>query len=166
MRFRVVVTAGGEVIFAGHSRASRPVYYGAPPETGLWRISLPKFEGFMATELEPQSFGSSIQEFVFGFELAELEGWGQFFKATREYLSYRPKSKMLVSVGQLDWEQVKELAANDQLSLLGAALLASVNRVAAAKRKPRDFDHAAFAIAVRHALAKCTASAVEEHDAA
>lgn len=164
MKFRVATTAGGEVIFAGHSRASRTVYYGAPPETGLWRISLPKFEQFMATELEPQSFGSSIQEYVFGFEIAELDEWGPWFKATREYLSYRPKSKMLVSVGQLEWKQVKELSAPDQLSLLGAALLASINRVATAKRKPKDFDHAAFAVAVRHALAKCTASAVEEHD--
>lgn len=161
MRFRIDVTNGGEVNFAGHSPSHRPVYYGAQPETGLWRVSIPKFEDLLALELSPMSFGSSIDEFAFGFEIAELEEWGWYFKETRDYISYRPRSKTLISVGQLEWKEVKNLSASEQLSRLGAALLSAVERVATAKRKPKDFDHAAFAQAIRDFLSSCEPSAVQ-----
>lgn len=99
MKFRIQVTSGGEVTFAGYSQRDRPVYYGAPLETGLWRISVQKFEDFIAQELRDQSFGSSVEEYVFGFEIAELEEWGQWFKGMRDYTSYRPKRKIFISVG-------------------------------------------------------------------
>lgn len=161
MKFRIVVTSGGEVVFAGHSQKDRPVYYGAPPETGLWRVSVSKFESFVARELAPMSFGSSIEEFVFGFEIAELEEWGRWFRETRDYMSYRPKTKTFISVGQLEWKEVKDLPTSAQLSRLGAALLSSVERIAMAKRKPKDFDHAAFAQTIRHFLSLCKPSMVQ-----
>ncbi|HEY6095166.1 MAG TPA: hypothetical protein VIU93_09480 [Gallionellaceae bacterium] len=101
------------------------------------------------------SFGTSIEEFVFGFEIAELKEWGRRFTDTRDYISYRPKSKTLISVGQLEWKEVKDLSAAEQLSRLGAALLSSIERIATAKRKPKDFDHAAFARAIRNFLPSC-----------
>ena len=116
MKFRILVTSGGEVIFAGDSRANKPVYYGGEPETGLWRISIPKFEEFIAAELESLSFGSSIEMYVFGFEIAELQEWGCWFKKTRDFMSYRPRSKTFISVGKIEWKQVKELPASKQLS--------------------------------------------------
>lgn len=158
MKFRILTSAGGEVIFAGHSRANYPVNYGAAPETGLWRISISQFQDFMAEELKELSFGVSVEEFLFGFEIAELREWGQWFIATREYTSYRPKSKQFVSVGQLEWKDVKELSAEEQLLQLGAALVTSIDRVGTLKRKPRDFDYAGFAAAVRAALARCNAT--------
>lgn len=161
MRFRIVVTSGDEVVFAEHSQIDRPVYYGAPPETGLWRVSIPKFESLVARELAPMSFGHSIEEFVFGFEIAELEEWGRWFKETRDYMSYRPKSKTFVSVGQLEWKEVKELPISAQLSKLGAALLSSIERIATAKRKPKDFDYAALAQAIRNFLPSCKSSVVQ-----
>lgn len=160
MKFTVLVSSGGEVTFAGHSQRDRPVYYGAPPETGLWRISIPKFQDFVAQELRDQSFGSSVHEYVFGLEIAELEEWGQWFKVTRDYTSYRPKRKAFISVGQLEWKHVKDLPASKQLPQLCSALLASADRVATAKRKPRDFDYVAFAQALRRILPKLKTSLV------
>jgi hypothetical protein len=161
MKFRIAVTSGDEVVFAGHSQNDRPVYYGAPPETGLWRVSVPKFESLVAREIASMSFGHSIEEFVFGFEIAELEEWGQWFKETREYISYRPKSKTLICVGQLEWKDVKDLPTSAQLSKLGAALLSSIERIATAKRKPKDFDYAAFALAIRNFLPSCKSPMVQ-----
>ena len=154
MKFRILVTSGSEVVFAGH------FHYGAAPKTGLWRVSVPKFEDFVSRELKQKSFGSSIDEFVFGFEIADLEDWGRWFKATRDYMSYRPKSRTFVSVGQLEWKEVKDLPVSQQTSRLGATLLASVERIAMAKRKPRDFDYVALADAIRRILPKCKASMV------
>lgn len=163
MKFCIQVTSGGEVTFAGQSQKDRPVYYGAAPETGLWRVSIPKFEDFIAGELANQSFGSSIDEFRFGFEIAELEEWGKWFASTRNYMSYRPKSKTFISVGQLDWKEVKDLSASEQLSRLGDALLSSIERIATVKRKPKDFDHSALAEAVRGVLRSCKPTLVEAH---
>ena len=153
MKFRILVTSGSEVAFAGRLQ-------GPPAKTGLWRVSVPKFEEFIARELKRKSFGSSIDEFVFGFEIAELEEWGRWFKATRDYMSYRPKSKTFVSVGQMEWKEVKDLPVSQQTLRLGATLLASVERIATAKRKPRDFDYVALAQAIRLILPKCKGSMV------
>jgi hypothetical protein len=163
MKFYIQVTKGGEVKFAGHSQNDQPVYYGAAPETGLWRVSVPKFRDFVAGELAKQSFGSSIDEFRFGFEIAELEEWGKWFASTRDYMSYRPKSKAFISVGQLEWKEVKNLSVSAQLSMLGDALVSSIERIATAKRKPKDFDSAALAQAVRDILRSCKPSLVEAH---
>lgn len=160
MRFRILVTAGSEVSFAGHSPADRPAYYGAKPETGLWRVSIPKFEDFIKGELASLSFGTSIEEYVFGLEMAELDQWGYWFKATTDYTSYRPKMKSFISAGQIEWRQVKDMPGSKQLSALGAALVSSIERVATAKRKPKDFNHAVFKEAVRRSLAKCKISMV------
>lgn len=154
MRFRTLVTSGGEVVFAGQ-RHFGPTYYGAPTETGLWRISMPSFEGYMAAEFEPLFFGRSIEEFDFGFEIAELNEWGRWFKATSDYVSYRPKSKLLISVGQLEWKVVKDLPANEQLERLCGALMTAIERIDQMKPKPKDFDRLAFAQTMREVLNKC-----------
>ncbi len=160
MKFRTVVTSGVEVVFAGQSRAMAPVYCGAPPTTGLWRIDVPKFDDFLALELAPRSFGQSIEEYVFGFEIAELDEWGSWFKETRDYISYRPRNKSIVSVGQIEWKVVKDSESEVQLSHLGAALLASIERVGTMKRKPKDFDYAGLAQCVSWAIANCDSCAV------
>ncbi|NKF23353.1 hypothetical protein [Solimonas marina] len=161
MKFSIQVTSGGEVVFSGHSQKNRPVYYGAPPETGLWRVSIPKFEDFVAGKLLAMSFGDSIDEFLFGFEIGELEEWGMWFTSMSNYMSYRPKNKTFISVGQLDWKVVKHLSTSEQLKMLGDTLISSIERIATAKRKPKDFDHMALAQTVRGILHSCEPSLVE-----
>lgn len=46
---------------------------------------------------------------------------------------------------------------------VGDALVSSIERIATAKRKPKDFDHAALAQAVRGILRSCKPSLVEAH---
>lgn len=160
MRFCISVRSGGEVIFEGRSTQGRPVYYGVPLETGRWRIDIVKFERILSTEFAPLSFGDSIDEFLFAFEIAELDGWGTRFTSTREYVSYRPKRRQLVAVGQVEWEDVKHLPREQQFPFLSKALIAAIENVARVKRKPKYFDTAAFAVAARIALDKCAAAMV------
>lgn len=150
MKFILKLTTGGEVIFDGPPRQDEPVYYGGPPpETGRWHVDLNEFEDFCAEHLAKVGFGESIDTFFFGLEIAELQGWGNCFTATKEYVSYRPKMKALVSVGQIEWSEVKHLALREQLDVLWEALLSSIERVATMKRRPRDFDSEALSTAVR-----------------
>lgn len=160
MRFRILTTTGGEVTFAGVSRRDKPVYYGVAPDSGLWRVSLSKLEDFLAKGLAAHTFGSSIEEYVFGFEIAELDEWGRWFNETREYASYRAKSKQLVMVGQLEWRSVKDLTLDEQLVRFSEALVTSIEQIPTLKRGPKDFDHVAFADYVRQRLASCDPSSV------
>ncbi|WP_139260672.1 hypothetical protein [Duganella sacchari] len=165
MKFRIQTTYGGEVIWAGQSAESRTVYYGGPPQTGLWRLSIPAMEDYIAARLAGLDFGTSIEEFILGFELAELEGWGVWFHKTKEYMSYRPKMKAFVSVGQVEWTEVKELPAEQQFKFFSDALIAAVNRIATAKRKPKDFDYAALSRVLQYILNECDISLVCENEA-
>ena len=132
------------------------MYYGGPPpETGRWHVDLNEFEDLCAKHLAKLDLGESIDTFVFGLEIAELQGWGDAFAATSDYVSYRPKMKALVSVGQIEWSEVKHLALREQLDVLWEALLSSIDRVATMKRRPRDFDSNALSTAVRVLRASC-----------
>ncbi len=159
MKFIVRQTIGAEVIMDVPPPQSAPAYYGGPPpETGRWHVDMNAFEEFCATHLSKADFGTSIQTFYFGFEMAELQGWGEFFAKTSEYCSYRPRMKALVSVGQIQWEEVKHLPLKGQLTALWRALLMSIERIATMKRGPKDFDSVAFADAVRVLEATCDAA--------
>lgn len=159
MNFHIRTTTGGEVIFEGVQTSPDTVYYGGPPpETGRWRVDVPAFEGFCARHLAPVHFGTSIDTYYFGLEIAERDGWGDTFTATRQHTSHRPKMRALVSVGQLEWAEVKHLPCAGQVAALWDALLSSIERVATMKRRPKDFDAGALADAVRLIRASSEAS--------
>ena len=166
MKFVVKQTLGSEVIADGPPRQSEPIYYGGPPpETGRWHVDLTVFEAFCADRLAKVDFGMSIETYYFGLEIAELQAWGAIFTATSEYTSYRPKMKSLVSVGQIEWSEIKHDTLEKQLAALWAALLSSIDRVASMQRKPKDFDSAAFAAAVRVLMTSSDAAAFAIVDA-
>jgi hypothetical protein len=153
MEFRTVVTTGKEVLFAGHERGnSRSVDDWR--QAGRWKIAMPAVDSYLSEKLREKSFGSSIDRFVFCFEIADFEFWNDFFAASAEHTSYRPKRKEIWSVGQLRWTDVKDLNASDQLRALRGALLAAIHRIGTKRRKPRDFAQAAFALTVEILLAE------------
>lgn len=161
MQFEIKVRCGGEVKWAGHTE-NGPVYYGGPPpETGEWKLCTVKIKDYFNATLMGKSYGNSIEAFVLGFEIADLEGWGELFKSSSRYTSYRPKMKLMLSVGQINWPDVKDLSAQEQFKIFGEVLLQSIARVADMKRKPRDFDSAAFSLEIERLLARCRLAQVE-----
>lgn len=155
MQLKIKVTCGGEVNWEGASQTGL-VYYGGPlPETGSWKLSIAKIEDYFNSALKTFTFGESIETFVFGFEIGDLEGWGDFFTSMSRYTSYRPKMRLVISVGQLNWPDVKDLRAKDQFQSFAEALLDAIGRVADMKRKPRSFDSASFSVEVARLLAQC-----------
>jgi hypothetical protein len=120
---------------------SRPVYYGGPPpETGIWKLSVVKIEDYFDEALKGLSYGDSIETFVVGFEIGDLEGWGDFFTSMSRYTSYRPKMKLVISVGQLNWPDVKDLPLKEQFQRFAEVVLEAIGRIAEMKRKPKSFD--------------------------
>lgn len=156
MQLKIKITAGGEVNWAGQVQ-SGPVYYGGPPpESGQWKLSIPKIEDFFCAALGRVSYGDSIDIFVLGFEIGELEGWGNFFTSMAQYTSYRPKTKLLLSVGQLNWPDVNDLSAEEQFEKFSKTLLDAIARANNMKRRPKNFDIAEFSIEVARLLKNCS----------
>lgn len=161
MQLKMKITSGCEVKWAGVPD-NGPVYYGGPPpESGEWKLSTEKIEDYFESALKYLSFGESIDIFVLGFEIADLEGWGHIFTSMSNYTSHRPKTKSLISVGQLNWPDVKDLSAEDQFKRFSETLLAAIARVGDMKRKPKDFDYANFHATVGRMLARCSADQIK-----
>ncbi|MES2324678.1 MAG: hypothetical protein V4633_20665, partial [Pseudomonadota bacterium] len=91
---------------------------------------------------------------------ASLEGWGDFFSSMAQYTSYRPKLKLLLSVGQLNWPDVKDLSAEEQFEKFSEALLMAIARVDNMKRKPKNFDMAKFFAEVTGLVKNCSVASV------
>ena len=121
-------------------------------QTGTWWVHLVRFESFLNDRLQDFNFGKSVKAFVFGFEMAELAAWSKFFTATTNYISYRPSTKTLISVGQVDWSKVKDISPSDQLASLCEALQKAIGRISSMKRKPRDFDYEGFRMKIAAVL--------------
>lgn len=161
MQLKIKVTCGGEVKWAGASQ-NGPIYYGGPPpETGIWKLSIAKIEDYFDAALKSFFFGDSIETFVLGFEIGDLEGWGNFFTSMNHYTSYRPKMKLVISVGQLNWPDVKDLPACEQFRRFAEVFLEAIGRVAEMKRKPKSFNSAAFSVEVARLLAQCPVDEME-----
>ena len=131
------------------------------PKLGLWRINLTRLAHFLNDHLEELSFGESITTFYFGFELVVP---GEFWRQMANYVSYRPKMKTIISVGQVDWPAVKYLNGSEQLSHLFQALELAIVRVATMKRKPRSFDSQAFLKSVREIIPTCSVDDVLDQE--
>lgn len=120
------------------------------PGKGVWWLKLVRIEQLVNESMSTLSFGESIDTYVFGFEILDTsEGLG--FESTRDYVSYRPKMRLL-SVGQVDWPNVRFLSPAAQWDVFKQSLLDSIHRTAAVKRKPRDFNLQAFHSTVTRAL--------------
>jgi hypothetical protein len=156
MQFRIKITSGEEVKWAGMRMSPATKYYGGPPpETGAWRISTTRLEDFFESALKNLSFGDSIETFVLSFEIGDIEGWGNFFTSMTNYVSYRPKMKLVISVGQINWPDVKDLEGPEQFQHFTDTLLGAISRISEMKRKPKHFDVAKFLVEVRRILSEC-----------
>jgi hypothetical protein len=110
MKFRTVINSGKEVLFVGGERGnSQPA--DAWLSSGRWRISMSALDIYLNEELRRESFGHSIDRFVFCFEIADFDMWGKFIEASANFTSYRPKTKEIWSAGQVRWSDVKDLQA-------------------------------------------------------
>ena len=149
MRFRTFLKTGVEVLHLGMQHAESNAW---PIERwrdnpGRWRLFTPGIDRYLTEGLTPKSFGASIDGFLLVLEVADFAAWGAgpAFSAPEGWTSYSPKSRELRSVGKLDWLDIQSLSAKQQLQAFGLASIEAIERVARAKRRPKDFDVAGCA---------------------
>ena len=153
MRFRIQIRSGKEVLFVGSEKGnSRPLSDWNEP--GRWKLDSRKLELYLSEHLDKESFGESVECFVFCFDIADFELWGDVFRVTADYSSYRPKSKEYWSRGQLRWSDVKDLCPEEQLGVLREAIVESIARDSLRPRKPKHFSFEKFAFKLSELLRK------------
>jgi hypothetical protein len=87
MKLGIKVTAGEEVKWTGVTSQGPTYYGGPPPESGEWKLHIAALEDYFNDHLAGLSFGGTIETFVMGFEIGDLEGWGNFFTPMADYVS-------------------------------------------------------------------------------
>jgi hypothetical protein len=165
MKFRTAVSSSKEVLFVGHEHGNsrRPEEWVS--ETGRWKIDVAAFDQIVNAALDGHSFGTSIKYFIFGFDIGELDAYGDWFRATADYTSYRPKKKELLSVGQIHWLTIKDRSPEEQLDAFRRAVNSAILRAGKKQRKPKDFDCVGFASAVDAVVATISPESVTAHPA-
>ena len=152
MHLRTFLKTGVEVLHLGmqHTESNAwPIdHWQANP--GRFRLFTPGIDEYLNEDLTSKSFGTSIDKFVLLLEVADFESWGVglAFTGPEGYSSYKPKTRELWSVGQLNWPEIQMLTAKQQLQAYGLALVSAIKRSAHSKRKPKDFNAEEFAHAV------------------
>jgi hypothetical protein len=156
MHFRTFLKTGVEVLPLGgqHWQSNLWPIEHWKASSGRWRLFTPAIDDFLNEELEGRSFGSSIDQYVLLLEVADFEAWGTgvTFTGPEGFTRYKHKTREVWSVGRIDWTEVQNLPASQQLKVFGEALQFSIEKVTLAKRKPKDFDAEGFANAVSSKL--------------
>ena len=156
MHFRTFLKTGVEVLHLGGQHWENPTW---PIEhwqsnTGRWRLFTPAIDDFLNEDLIGRSFGTSVNEFVLLLEVADFEAWGEgvAFTGPQGFTRYKHKTMEVWSVGRIDWKEVQDLPAREQLQAFDKAARFALNKVTEAKRKPKDFDSEALGEAVSRRL--------------
>jgi hypothetical protein len=152
MQFRTFLKTGIEVLHLGgqHWESNPWPLEHWKAHSGRWRLFTPAIDDFLNEELGGLSFGTSVDKFVLLLEVADFEAWGigMTFTGPEGFTRYKPKSTEVWSVGRIDWTEIQDLPASQQLLAFARALQFAIAKVSQAKRKPKDFDAEAFSKAV------------------
>ncbi|TLX72403.1 hypothetical protein E9993_17865 [Labilibacter sediminis] len=99
-----------------------------------------KLKDFINNSLVGKSFGNSIKQFDFGYELFDFNGqFAEFKKETHGLKRYGTKYKNILVVKQFDYSVMEKLTAKEQFHVLKSSILEAIKDVETMKRKPKDF---------------------------
>jgi hypothetical protein len=156
MHIRTFLKTGVEVLHLGmqHSNGNAWPIEHWHANRGRWRLFTPGIDKYLNECLAGETFGPSIEKFVLLLEVADFASWGAgvAFSGPEGWTSYKPKTREIWSVGQLEWPEIQMLTARQQLCAYEVALCKAIRRTAQGKRKPRHFNAEEFANAVANNL--------------
>ncbi len=140
MKIEIKITSTPEVKFQSQIDAGWII----DEKKGLFRLNLIQFESDINRYLVEKKYGDSVNKYYWGFEIGVLSEWITTFSKTKDYVSYRPKLKGIVSVSQIDWHEINKKSFEEQFHFTCNMLLDSILRIEKLKRKPKSFDYKAF----------------------
>lgn len=99
---------------------------------------------FINNKLAGQTFGTSIQKFDFGYEIADSQGYIPHHPETANLRRYGVKYKNLLVVKQFDYRELKDLDHKGQFKILKEKVLEAIVDFDKLSRKPKDFNKEKF----------------------
>ena len=116
-------------------------------------FDLNDIQDYINNGIAGKTFGKSITEIDFGFELFDFHGqFASFQKLNAGLIRYGTKYKNFLVVKQFDYSKVKTLDGRRQYELIESQILEGINDYENLKRKPKDFDKGAFYEAIKALL--------------
>ncbi len=105
---------------------------------------LVKIQDYLNNNLPGKTFGNSVQEFQFGYEISDFQGYMKPWTQTANLRRYGAKNKYLLIVKQFDYQKLKNKTHLEQFNMLKGKILEAINDVDKLNKKPKDFDKQLF----------------------
>jgi hypothetical protein len=142
VRFTTFLVTGVEVLQLGGQRWESNAWSPAH-----WRLNKGRFRLFtvaideqVTRALARRTYGGNVEGIVVAPEIADFKKWPKgMFTANDAVPSFKPKRRDLWCYAKLDWKKIQSMTLRQQYSAYCEAVLAALNRVQVAKRKPRGF---------------------------
>lgn len=97
---------------------------------------------FVNKKLTGNFFGSSVDEFYLGYEVADSKGHMKHYEQTANMRRYG--RRYLLIVKQFDYQDLKGKAALAQFAILKTKILEAIMDTEKLSKKPKDFDKEKF----------------------
>jgi hypothetical protein len=115
---------------------------------------LMKIQDFLNTRLVGKTFGKSIRQFDFGYEIADFQGFLKPWAETANLRRYGTKYKNLLVVKQFDYRKLKGKTHFEQFVILKSKIIEAIDDVDKLNKKPKDFNKEAFRLTIDKLLAE------------
>lgn len=105
---------------------------------------LMKVQDYLNNELSGKTFGTSVRQFDFGYEIYDFQGYMKPWTQTADLRKYGTKYKNLLVVKQFDYQRLKGKTHYEQFEILKQNILEAINDTDKLTRKPKHFDKPKF----------------------
>ena len=105
---------------------------------------LMKIQDYLNNNLSGKTFGESVRQFYFGYEIHNSQGYMKPWAQTTELRRYGAKYKSLLVVKQFDYQQLKDKTHFEQFEILKTQIIEAINDTDKLPRKPKDFNKGSF----------------------
>jgi hypothetical protein len=142
MRFRTFLVTGAEVLQLGGQHWESSAW---PPEhwrehKGRFRLFTVAIDEQVSRALKSKDYGGLVEGIVVALEVAAFDQWPEMtFTKKNTPPSFKPKNRDLWCYAKLDWTQIQNLTLKQQLKAYTDAVIEAIDRMSAAKRKPKGF---------------------------
>lgn len=113
---------------------------------------LMKIQDYLNNKLSGKTFGKSVRQFDFGYEIYDFQGYLKPWTQTADLKRYGTKYKNLLVVKQFDYRQLKDKTHFEQFEILKEKILEAINDTDKLNRKPKDFDKDSFLVTIKEML--------------
>jgi hypothetical protein len=113
---------------------------------------LTKIQDYLNNHLSGKTFGKSVRQFDFGYEIADFQGNLKPWPQTANLKRYGTKYKNILVVKQFDYRYLKGKSPLEQFNILKSKIIEAIDDIDQLNKKPKDFDKETFKLDILNLL--------------